>query len=177
MDLNKEIEYLVEIGFDKPTPIQTKCFQDYSNFNEVILYSKTGSGKTFAFLIPLIELLKKTNASGIQAIILAPTRELALQLEQNFKMLNSRTTVTTCYGGHSIKTEVRNLSANPNVVIGTPGRISDHIRRGNISLSETNYLIIDEFDKCLEIGFLPEIEHIYKTIRSLKNVFIVLPLN
>ena len=169
--MQKQIKALLSpLGITTLTPIQQDALDNYIHYDEVILYAPTGSGKTLAFLLPLLELLSKQEATqGIQAIILSPTRELALQIESVFKSLKSEQSCTTCYGGHSIKTEVNNLSANPSVVIGTPGRISDHLNRRNISLKTTPFLIIDEFDKCLELGFQTEIEHIYGQLRNLQK--------
>lgn len=158
------------IGITELTPIQKDVVENYKSYNELIVYSPTGSGKTLAFLLPLIDLLDK-DSSDIQALIISPTRELALQIESVFKSLKTDFLATSCYGGHSIKTEIANLSANPAVVIGTPGRIEDHLNRRNIFLKETTVLIVDEFDKCLELGFQVEIEKIYNQLRNLNKAF------
>lgn len=159
------------LGFKEWTLIQKESLNKYNQHSEVVLYAPTGSGKTLAFLIPLVELLEKNEKQGIQALILSPTRELALQIEQTFKSLKTNISITACYGGHSIKTEIQNLSASPTIVVGTPGRISDHLRRGNLSIDSVKYFVVDEFDKCLEIGFLNEIGHIYGEIKQLKKCF------
>lgn len=169
--MQKSIQQLVApIGIKELTVIQRDAIENYQHFNELILYSATGSGKTLAFLLPLIELLKQSSSTnGFQAIILSPTRELALQIESVFKSLKTDISITTCYGGHSIKTEINNLDAQPTVVIGTPGRISDHLNRRNLSLRDTTFFVVDEFDKCLELGFHVEIEHIVGQIRNLEK--------
>lgn len=134
----------------------------------VLLLSPTGSGKTLAFLLPLLRQLK-VDANESQALILAPSRELALQIEQVFKEMNSPFHCACCYGGHSIETEAKNLFNNPQLIIGTPGRILDHIRRKNIVPQSILFLTIDEFDKSLELGFQDEMEEIIKHLTSVKK--------
>lgn len=167
---NSVQQLLQPLGINQLTPIQKESLENYALHSEMILYAPTGSGKTLAFLLPLIELLRNNDSeTGIQAIILSPTRELALQIETVFKSLKTEFSITACYGGHSIKTEINNLLANPTIVVGTPGRISDHLNRKNLSLKQTSYFIVDEFDKCLELGFHVEIEHIYRQPRYLHH--------
>jgi superfamily II DNA/RNA helicase len=134
----------------------------------VLLLSPTGSGKTLAFLLPLLRQLK-VDANESQALVLAPSRELALQIEQVFKGMNSPFHCACCYGGHSIEMEAKNLSNKPQLIIGTPGRILDHIRRKNIVPQSILFLTIDEFDKSLELGFQDEMEEIIKHLTSIKK--------
>jgi len=130
----------------------------------VLLLSATGSGKTLAFLLPLIKLL---GPAKTKAIIIVPSRELALQIESVFKSMGTSLKVTCCYGGHLRETEENNLKQAPALLIGTPGRLADHIRRGNITTDSIETLILDEFDKSLELGFVDEMSFI---ISSLKNI-------
>lgn len=171
--MRNEIKGLIApLGITELTPIQREALENYQNYDEVVLYSPTGSGKTLSFLLPLVELLsERNNTKDVQAIIISPTRELALQIEAVFKSLKTDFSITACYGGHSVKTEINNLSAHPDVVVGTPGRISDHLNRQNLYLRKTPYFIVDEFDKCLELGFHVEIEHIFDQMRGLKKSF------
>lgn len=165
-------ELLAPLGITELTAIQKDALENYKHYDEVVLYSPTGSGKTLSFLLPLIELLSERSIDNdIQAIILSPTRELALQIETVFKSLKTDFSITACYGGHSIKTEINNLAANPNIIVGTPGRISDHLNRRNLFLRNTPFFIVDEFDKCLELGFHVEIEHIFEQMRNLEKSF------
>ena len=99
-----------------------------------------------------------------------PTRELALQIEEVFKKLQTGHKVTTCYGGHSMSIEKNNLKEAPKVIIGTPGRIDDHMNRNNFSWKAINTIIVDEFDKCLELGFNKEMKRIFKRLRLSKTV-------
>lgn len=131
----------------------------------LILISPTGSGKTLAFLLPLADLLKKEK-EGVQALIIVPTRELAQQIEQVFKQMSTGLKINCCYGGHSVQIERNNLLEPPAVLVGTPGRISHHIRKKNLQVSGTKYLILDEFDKSLEAGFQDEMSFIIKHIQS-----------
>ena len=135
---------------------------------DVILLSSTGSGKTIAFLLPILDLLDDSNKKT-QALIVVPSRELAIQIEQVFKLMGTGYKVTSCYGGHKRETEENNLVQPPALIIGTPGRLCDHIRRGNITLDSIEVLILDEFDKSLELGFLEEMSFIIESLPHLKK--------
>lgn len=126
---------------------------------DMVLLSPTGSGKTLAFLLPLLNTLTGEEKK-IQALIIAPSRELALQIETVFRSLGAGYKVNCCYGGHPIRTEKKSLEHPPTVLIGTPGRIVDHLERGNIDLDTVRTLVLDEFDKSLELGFLTEMKEI-----------------
>lgn len=136
--------------------------------NNVFLLSATGSGKTLAFLLPVIKLLQPDNANT-QAIIIVPSRELALQIESVFKSMGTGFKVTCCYGGHLRETEENNLKQPPALLIGTPGRLADHIRRGNITTGTIETLVLDEFDKSLELGFQDEMSFITGSLKSIKK--------
>jgi Superfamily II DNA and RNA helicases len=135
---------------------------------DMLLLSPTGSGKTLAFLLPLLTTLSR-DAKTIQALIVAPSRELALQIESVFRSLGSGFKVNCCYGGHPIRTEKKSLEHAPAVLIGTPGRILDHLDRGNISLDSVKTLILDEFDKILELGFTAEMKDILAHLASVRR--------
>lgn len=146
--------------------MQKSTFQASENEQDIILLSPTGSGKTLAFLFPVLRNLQK-DISGIQAIILVPARELALQIEQVFKNMGTDFKVTICYGGHDKKIEINNLTQAPAVLIGTPGRIAYHLKNNNFEPKTIKTLILDEFDKALELGFEEDMNFI---ISSLKNI-------
>lgn len=145
--------------------MQRVAIDSASNTDTVIL-SPTGSGKTIAFLIPVLSRLDHSK-SGIQAMILVPSRELALQIEQVFKAMGTGFKVNCFYGGHPVKTERNNLIEAPAVLIGTPGRIAYHIRHENFNPNDTHTIVLDEFDKALEFGFEEDMAFI---ISRLKNV-------
>jgi len=159
---------LKSAGFDQLLNIQEESISEFSKGKDVVVLSKTGSGKTLAFLLPILNEID-VNDRNVQAVILSPTRELCLQIEKVFKSLKTGIKVTTCYGGHSMRTEKNSLSETPAIIIATPGRLTDHIRRENVRLSPTKYLVVDEFDKCLEFGFSNEIYDIYSELRELKQ--------
>ncbi len=146
--------------------MQKSTYQASENEQDIILLSPTGSGKTLAFLFPVLRNLQK-EVSGIQAIILVPARELALQIEQVFKNMGTDFKVTICYGGHDKKIEINNLTQAPAVLIGTPGRIAYHLKNNNFDTKTIKTLVLDEFDKALELGFEEDMSYI---INSLKNI-------
>jgi len=132
------------------------------------LLSPTGSGKTLAFLLPLISRLDPRK-EGVQLMILAPSRELALQIEEVFRQLKTGYKVLCSYGGHSIQTERNSFKHPPTVLIGTPGRIADHVRRIRFSMDNLQLLVLDEFDKSLELGFQAEMKEIIIELKALNQ--------
>lgn len=157
------------MGIEALKPMQTKAIDTILNKKETVLLSPTGSGKTLAFLLPLLSLINKT-IDEVQVMIILPTRELTIQVETVFKQLQTGYKVNACYGGHSMSVEKNNFKNPPKVLVGTPGRILDHINRENFDLRAINTLIIDEFDKCLELGFKEEMKKIIRTIRPTKTI-------
>ncbi len=136
--------------------------------NNVCILSQTGSGKTLAFLLPLLRWLDK-NSKNTGALIVVPSRELALQIEGVFKSMGTGLKITCCYGGHKREIEENNLVQPPALIVGTPGRISDHLRRGNITAGSIHTLVLDEFDKSLEAGFQEEIQFIVSSLPALQR--------
>lgn len=136
--------------------------------DNVLLLSATGSGKTLAFLLPVLQLLDAANKQT-QALIVVPSRELALQIESVFKQMGTGFKISCCYGGHLRETEENNLIQPPALIVGTPGRLCDHIRRGNITLPSIETLVLDEFDKSLELGFQEEVAFIIESLPNLKK--------
>ena len=173
MDQNKKIEgVLSAIGFERLNDLQKEALEkSFSNKNNLIL-SQTGSGKTFAFLLPLF-LKLDPNVKATQAVILAPSRELAIQIESVFRAMRTNFKVLTCYGGHDIQVEKKSLVEAPAVLIGTPGRICDHITRNTVDLSQVKQFIVDEYDKSLEFGFEEQIKFIYQEFRNLDAITLV----
>jgi len=136
--------------------------------DEIILLSATGSGKTLAFLIPVLQSLDP-SVKLVQALILVPSRELALQIEDVLKKIQSGYKITSCYGGHKREIEENNLVQPPAIIIATPGRMADHIRRKNVDMAAIHFLVLDEFDKSLELGFLEEMDFIINSIPAAKK--------
>lgn len=146
-----------------------KAAEEHQN---LVLLSATGSGKTLAFLLPLLAALDP-DAKGTQALIIAPSRELALQIEQVAKKMSSGISVTACYGGHKREIEENNLLEAPTLIVGTPGRLGDHIRRENIKTNTIHTLVLDEFDKSLEFGFEEEMAFITGSLPAIQKRILV----
>jgi superfamily II DNA/RNA helicase len=157
---------LSNLKIDSLNEMQQASVEANQKEEDVILLSATGSGKTLAFLLPVLENLDDEN-KDTQALIVVPSRELAMQIEQVFKKMGTGKKITATYGGHKREIEENNLIQPPALIVGTPGRIGDHIRRGNITVDSITTLVLDEFDKSLELGFLEEMKFI---LDSLKNV-------
>lgn len=147
--------------------IQEKTLESAKTNKEIILLAPTGSGKTLAFLLPLVQKLK-LDKKGVQAIILVPTRELALQIEDVFKKMGTPFKINASYGGHATKIEMNNFSVPPAVLVGTPGRIAYHINRQSFDVNTVNSYVLDEFDKALEFGFQKEMEFIIGSLRNIQ---------
>ncbi len=163
------VSALQKLGIEELTEMQKSSLKAFNERKDIILLSPTGSGKTIAFLLPLI-LSLKNDSENIQAIILAPSRELAMQINSVFKDINSSFTSVCCYGGRPTMEEHKTIkSVKPSVIIGTPGRVLDHINKGNINTESVDTLIIDEFDKSLEFGFHDEMKEILNNLPNLKK--------
>jgi len=159
---------LSNLKIDKLNEMQLASIEANQKHSDIILLSSTGSGKTLAFLLPVLQLLDINN-SKTQALIVVPARELALQIEQVFKTMATGFKVTCCYGGHLRETEENNLQQAPALIIGTAGRLADHLRRGNIQADSIETLVLDEFDKSLELGFHEEMSFIIASLKNLKK--------
>lgn len=149
-------------------PMQEASLAACQQHDEVVLLSNTGSGKTLAFLLPLLPQLQQTPKNST-TLILSPTRELALQIEAVFKSMGTGLKVTCCYGGHKVEIEENSLKQAPALLIGTAGRIADHIRRGNLQTQHITTLVIDEFDKSVELGFEETMAFIVGELPSLRK--------
>ncbi|MBS1549150.1 MAG: DEAD/DEAH box helicase [Bacteroidetes bacterium] len=152
-------------------PMQQSTYHASENKKDIVLLSPTGSGKTLAFLLPLLRNLSKEK-KGIQAMILVPARELALQIEQVFKNMGTGFKVSVCYGGHDKKIEINSLSQAPAVLIGTPGRIAYHLRNSSFQPESIHTLALDEFDKALEFGFQDDMSFIVSALVGLQQRFL-----
>ena len=162
-------KYLEKFDIVELNNMQKEAIEAIDKHKETVILSPTGSGKTLAFLLPLLKLATK-NLEQIQVLILSPTRELTLQTEKVFKQLQSGMKINSCYGGHSVRVEKNNFINPPVVLVGTPGRVLDHINRESFNLNFVTTLVIDEFDKCLEMGFTAEMVKIIRRLDINKTI-------
>ena len=162
-------DILHNLKIQELTPMQEAAKEAYQSAKDLVLLSPTGSGKTLAFLLPLVQTLK-ADIQGVQALVLVPSRELALQIETVFKSMGTPFKAMSCYGGRPAMEEHRTMKGiHPTVIIGTPGRMSDHLRKENFNAATVVTLVIDEFDKCLEFGFHDEMAEVIGQLPSLKK--------
>jgi superfamily II DNA/RNA helicase len=159
---------LENLKFGSLNTIQNAMISNDLKANNIVLLAPTGSGKTVAFLLPLLHQLN-TKTTGVQALILVPSRELGLQIEQVFRSMGSGFKVNCCYGGHPMKTEKNNFTEPPVVLIGTPGRIAAHIKRGSFDPETVHLLVLDEFDKSLDLGFSDDMSNIISQLPNIKK--------
>lgn len=161
-------EILNKLGIQQLNAMQKEAGKIIQKEKEVLLLSPTGSGKTLGFLLPL---LHKIDASlqNIQLLIVAPTRELALQIEQVCQDMGSGLKVNVVYGGRAIKKDLEELKHPPHILIGTPGRLADHIERETVDVSGIKFIVLDEFDKSLEIGFDDDMGFICDELKNLQK--------
>lgn len=161
-------EILEKFGIDALNPMQEAALKAIPEQPEIVLLSPTGSGKTLAFLLPLTDFLDP-EIEKIQALILVPSRELAIQLEQVARDMGSGLKINAVYGGRSASKDKLDLQHPPALLIGTPGRVADHIKRDNMETDAIRFLILDEFDKSLEVGFEKEMKAITKALPNLEK--------
>lgn len=169
--IKSQQEILNKLGIKALNPMQEEAAKAIQQNNHLILLSPTGTGKTLAFLLPLIKLLDPENTE-VQAMILVPTRELALQIEQVAREMGSGYKVNAIYGGRAAIKDREDLQHTPAILIGTPGRIADKIRRNQLDASKVSYLILDEFDKSLEVGFEDEMREIIEAVGKVKKTIL-----
>lgn len=155
------LKAITELGYEEPTPIQARTISHMTDSVDIIAQAQTGTGKTAAFALPIIEKLEP-NMRLPQALVLTPTRELAVQVAEAFHAYGKyhRINVLPVYGGQPIERQLRALDRGVQVVVGTPGRLLDHIRRGTLKLEQVRTVVLDEADEMLDMGFVEDIEAI-----------------
>lgn len=159
---------LQKLGVEHLNEMQLAAQEEITKNKDVVLLSPTGTGKTIAFLLPIISLLNPEK-EDIQALILVPSRELAIQIEQVVREMGSGYKANAVYGGRAGAKDKQDLKHAPTILIGTPGRVADHIRRENIITDSINFLVLDEFDKSLEVGFEKEMKEIIGGLHNIKK--------
>ncbi|NLV16674.1 MAG: DEAD/DEAH box helicase [Syntrophomonadaceae bacterium] len=159
------LQALKEMGFESPTEVQNKAIPHILNHEDVIVMSKTGSGKTAVFGVPLLQMIDP-KAPGPQGLILTPTRELAVQVDSDLKRMARHLShkTTSVYGQHNMQAELQTLKNGVSIVTGTPGRVYDHISHGNLKTKHIRFLVLDEADRMLDIGFFDQVMQIVKTV-------------
>ena len=167
------IQALGNLKIESLNPMQEAAIDAWKEGKDLILLSPTGSGKTLAYLLPLLETLKP-DVKGVQAVVLVPSRELALQIDQVFKSMNTPYKAMSCYGGRPAMEEHRTMKGmEPSIIIGTPGRMNDHLSKQNFDAKTVKTLVIDEFDKCLEFGFQEEMATVIGQLPSLGRRYLL----
>jgi superfamily II DNA/RNA helicase len=165
---NNQKTILAKLGIEKLNRMQEQAIKTIHSKSNVVLLSPTGTGKTLAFLLPLIASLD-TNCSEVQLLIIVPSRELALQIEQVARSIGSGFKCNAVYGGRAGSQDKIDLKHRPAILIGTPGRVADHLRKDRFATNCIQTLVLDEYDKSLEIGFEKEMKEISKALKNLKT--------
>jgi ATP-dependent RNA helicase RhlE len=167
LNLHAQIAAGIEAaGFTVPTPIQAQAIPPALKKQDVMGLAQTGTGKTAAFVLPMLQHLIEGPRGNVRGLVIAPTRELAAQIHETITTLGRRTGLrcTTVYGGVNINTQIKKLGAGVDIVVACPGRLLDHINKRTISLSKLEVLVLDEADRMLDMGFLPDIKKIIRHI-------------
>ena len=166
------LKALDQKGYGWPTTIQAEAIPHFMQWKDVIAKAPTGTGKTFAFGIPMIEHIDPAN-DGVQALVLAPTRELAIQIGDELRSLLTYfqgIRVAVLYGGAGIGGQIRQLEKKPQIVVATPGRLMDHYNRKTIRLDKIQTVVLDEADRMLDMGFFKDVTRIIEKVKNRKNL-------
>lgn len=159
------LKAIEEMGFESPTEVQSRAIPHVLNKEDLIVMSKTGSGKTAVFGVAMLQ-MNDPGADGPQGLILTPTRELAVQVDSDIKQMakHLKHKTTAIYGQHSMNVEIEALNKGVSIVTGTPGRVYDHIQHGTLITKHIRFLVLDEADRMLDMGFIDQVERIIKTL-------------
>jgi len=161
-------QILTKLKIESLNPMQQEAELAILNSQNVVLLSPTGSGKTLAFLLPILSLID-SSATAIQALVLVPSRELAIQIEQVIRAMGTGNKTNAFYGGRPFSKDKIELQHPPSILVGTPGRIADHLRRQSFSVDAIKMLVLDEFDKSLEVGFEKEMSEIISLLPNIEK--------
>ena len=169
---HKILKAIKELGYEQPSPIQAETIPALLEGRDVVGLAQTGTGKTAAFALPILQRLERSKHKAPQALVLAPTRELALQVAEAFETYASHMKVRLLpvYGGQGYGVQLAALARGVDVVVGTPGRVIDHLERGTLDLTELRFLVLDEADEMLNMGFAEDVERILADTPSDKQV-------
>ena len=167
LPLSPEVKRALEaMGYRNPTPVQLAVFEPAVEGRSLVVQARTGTGKTTAFGLPLVDRLVRSSGKGVQAMVLCPTRELALQVSREVERLGQFRGITTAaiYGGASMSKQVEAIAAGAQIVVGTPGRVLDHLRQRTLDPSNLRVLVLDEADEMLSMGFARELNAILEAL-------------
>lgn len=159
------------LGIEELNPMQKEMMSKATEKRDIILLSPTGSGKTLAFTLPVLKLMKESTGR-IQCVVIAPSRELVIQIAAVMREAGKVFRVVALYGGHKVEDEVNSLKVTPDIVVATPGRLLDHSVRKNLELLPVRMLVLDEFDKTLELGFEEEMAKLIKRMKNVSRVIL-----
>jgi ATP-dependent RNA helicase DeaD len=162
LGLSKKLQEAVDaMGFEEPTPIQASAIPLALEGKDLIGQARTGTGKTAAFGLPMIEHISP-NSQSPQGLVVAPTRELAIQVSEELNRIGQFKGITALpvYGGQDIGRQIKSLRNKPHIIVGTPGRLLDHIRRRTLRLDQVSHVVLDEADEMLNMGFIEDVEEI-----------------
>ena len=171
MNLSEEIlKALKNLGFEKPSEVQQEVIPYILDKKDLVVKSQTGSGKTASFGIPLCELVN-VEENKVKALILVPTRELAIQVKEDISNIGrlKKVRCAAIFGKQPFNEQIRELKQRVHIVCGTPGRVIDHIERGNLDINDIDFVIIDEADKMLNMGFIDQITDVLDKLPQSKN--------
>lgn len=157
-----------KLDIKKLRPMQERMLHEEAE--RVVLAAPTGSGKTLAFTFYVLRRLKESARGEVQAVVTVPSRELAIQVADVMRRMAAGYKTTVLYGGHKMEEEVKSLTPVPDIIIATPGRLTDHLERGTVELSSVRTVVLDEYDKSLELGFEREMKYIFKRLKGVKNI-------
>ena len=167
---NDVLRGIKALGFEKPSPIQAQSIMPLLEGRDVIGQAQTGTGKTAAFGIPMVESIDLSE-KRVQGLVLAPTRELAIQIADHISKISRYTGIRVCpiYGGEKINRQIKQLKSGVQIVVGTPGRIIDHLERGTLNLRAVHMVVLDEADRMLDMGFVHDINKILDKVPENKQ--------
>jgi ATP-dependent RNA helicase RhlE len=162
------------LGYDTPTPVQQEAIPPVLRGHDVMALAQTGTGKTAAFVLPILERLMKGPRGRVRALVIAPTRELSEQIHEAIRSMGRQTGLRclTVYGGVNMSLQIKKLRAGVEIVVACPGRLLDHINQGTINLSQMEVLVLDEADRMFDMGFLPDIRKIIKHVPARRQTLL-----
>lgn len=168
------VDALTSAGIDSPFPIQEQTIPVALTGQDIIGQARTGTGKTLGFSLPLIQKLGENPPPGVKALVVVPTRELCIQVAEDITLAtsNRNTQVVAIYGGKAYEGQIAQLEAGAQIVVGTPGRLLDLMQQRNLSLSEVEVVVLDEADKMLDLGFLPDVERLFQKIPATRQTML-----